>query len=175
MLESIKIDVEVLEMMIFYWESVGARDKMSDEYFTEIANKKQMQIIYNEYKEEFSAESFRRVLSAISNRERLNNRTQAESKFWNQNMRMLEDLSIMRAMVIPIKKLNLDELKQKGGQQAKEIEVIFIPCPDKEYYIDGNKIYINFFKIYTDCEDKEKVSLAGRPFKEFIEDLIKQF
>lgn len=171
MLESIKIDLDVLEMMLFYWESVSSRDKMSDEYFVEIAKKPQMQILYNE---EFSEDSVRKVLSAISNRERLNNRTQAESQFWNQNMRMLEDLSVMQAMITPVKKLNLDNLKQNEAitGKFKEIEVIFIPAHGKDFFVKDNKLFINFFKILVNPENFEEVSVCGIPFKNYIEETV---
>lgn len=169
MLENIKIDFEVLEMMIFYWESVSSKEKISDEYFAEIAKKKQMQILYGK---EFSEDSVRKVLSAISNRELLNNRTQAESKFWNQNMRMLEDLTIMHAMMTPIKKLNLNSLKQNAALNIKELEIVFIPGYDETFYIDVNKIFINFFKILVNPENHEQVSVSGKPFKNYIEEII---
>ena len=46
MLKEISVSQDVLEMMLFYWESVASKDKMSDEYFLELAGKKEMQGFY---------------------------------------------------------------------------------------------------------------------------------
>ena len=139
-MKNIKIDFDVLEMMIFFWESVASKDKMGDDYFMSIAEKPQMEVVYNE---DFSKDSVRRVMSAISNREKLNNRTLSESRFWNNNMWILEDLQTMHNMMAPIKTLNLAELteKYKASTKFDEIELIFIPAHAEEFYIKGNKIY----------------------------------
>ena len=137
-MKNIKIDFDVLEMMIFFWESVASKDKMGDDYFMSIAEKPQMEVVYNE---DFSKDSVRRVMSAISNREKLNNRTLSESRFWNNNMWILEDLQTMHNMMAPIKTLNLAELteKYKASTKFDEIELIFIPAHAEEFYIKGNK------------------------------------
>ena len=174
-MKNIKIDFDVLEMMVFFWESVASKDKMGDDYFMSIAEKPQMEVIYNE---DFSKDSVRRVMSAISNREKLNNRTMSESRFWNNNMWILEDLQTMHNMMAPIKTLNLAELidKYKASTKFDEIELIFIPAHAEEFYIKENKIYINFFKLIPNYEDPKDIKIAGLPLKEYvikkIEDLL---
>ena len=166
-MKNIKIDFDVLEMMIFFWESVASKDKMGDDYFMSIAEKPQMEVVYNE---DFSKDSVRRVMSAISNREKLNNRTLSESRFWNNNMWILEDLQTMHNMMAPIKTLNLAELteKYKASTKFDEIELIFIPVHAEEFYIKGNKIYINFFKLIPNYEDPKDIKIAGLPLKEYV-------
>lgn len=175
MLKDISVDFEILEMMLFYWESIASKDKMSDEYFIEIANKPHIQVLYNET---FSNDSFRRVLSSIANREKLNNQTKPEAKFWNQNMRMIEDLNLTRAMLSPIKTLNISELKEQDIKSEK-LEVVFIPFPEGEYIAKDDCIYFNFFNIianYKDIETMQEidVSLGGKSIKDFVIETIKK-
>ncbi len=179
MLKEINVNFDVLEMMLFYWESVASKDKMSDEYFIEIANKKEMQVLYNE---EFSVDSFRRVLSAISNREKLNSKSKAESRFWSQNMRMIEDLELTRAMLAPIKTLNISSLVGENLRSEK-LEVVFIPFCEGEEIINKDKIYFNFFNIIASRKYDENgfaetgeitVFLHEKTIKDYVIERVKQ-
>lgn len=91
-------------------------------------------------------------------------------------MWMLEDLGNMNNMIKPIKTLNLDYIKEKyiGDTKFDEIEVIFIPGNEEEYYIDGNKLVINFFRLMVDFMDETKVNISGKPLNEYIEDKIQE-
>ena len=175
MLKEISVSQDVLEMMLFYWESVASKDKMSDEYFLELAGKKEMQGFYSD---DFTKDSFRRVLSAISNREKLNSQSIKESKFWNQNMRMIEDLNLTHAMIAPVKKLNLSELIGEDINTEK-LEVIFIPLPEGDFFINKEIIAFNFFSIIAsyNSEDFEvsdiKVSIHGKSIKDYVIETIK--
>ena len=176
MLKEISVNQNILEMMLFYWESVAAKDKMSDEYFLELAGKKEMESLYSD---DFTKDSFRRVLSAISNREKLNSQSQKESKFWNQNMRMIEDLTLTNAMIAPVKKLNLSELVGENLNTEK-LEVLFIPLPEGDFFVGKDIIAFNFFSIIAsyNSEDFEnvsdiKVSLHGKDIKDYVVETIK--
>lgn len=176
MLKEISVEQDVLEMMLFYWESVASKDKMSDEYFLELAGKKEMQSLYSD---DFTKDSFRRVLSAISNREKLNSQSSKESKFWNQNMRMIEDLNLTHAMIAPIKTLNLSELIRKDLNTEK-LKVLFIPLPEGDFFASKDSIVFNFFSIIAsynseDFEDTSniKVSLHGQNVKDYVIETIK--
>lgn len=164
---NIIIKNEILEMMLYIWDSVAQREKISETFLVEIADHKDMKYLYDE---DFTKESVRKVLSAISNRELLNKPTKKESKFWNNNMWMLEDLEFTNMMIAPVKTLNLDEAKTKLGNH--EYEVIFIPGHVDEYYIDGNKLIINFFRIMVDIFGEGAVTIGGKPFKEYIEEKL---
>ncbi|MSU00743.1 hypothetical protein [Tissierella pigra] len=171
MVKTIKTNFDTVEMMLFIWQSIADREKVVDSFFIDVANKEDMKYLYDE---EFNEESVRKVLSAISNREMLNNSSKKERKFWNNHMWMLEDLENMNNMVRPVKTLNLDDVKEKLPKDAKfeELEVIFIPGHEAEYYVDGNKLIINFFRIMVDPMDQTKVNISGKPLKEYIEERL---
>ncbi len=61
MLNKITLNTEVIEMMLFYWESVVARDKVAEVYMIELANRPEMKPLYGDG---FEVDSVRRVLSA---------------------------------------------------------------------------------------------------------------
>ncbi|MDR7855849.1 hypothetical protein [Tissierella sp.] len=170
MINTIKINFDVVEMMLFIWQSVAEREKISETFMLEVANKKEMDYLYDE---EFSKESVRKVLSAISNRELLNHPTKKESRFWNNNMWMLEDLDNMNNMVKPVKTLNLDHLKEKlDNAKFNDVEIIFIPGHVDEYIIDENKLVVNFFKIMVNPMESTDVKILGKPLKEYIEEKV---
>ncbi len=172
MINSITVNLDTLEMMLFFWQSVAERQKVADAFMWEVAEKEDMKYLYDD---DFSKDSIRKVLSAISNRELLNNPTKAESRFWNYNMWMLEDLENMNNMVSPVKKLNLDDLREKlkdNNTDYDKVEVVFIPGHLEECYIDKNKVVINFFKLMVDFMDPTKVNIDGKPLKEYVEEKI---
>lgn len=163
----IVIKSEILEMMLYVWDSVSQRQKIADSFFIGLADEADMKYLYDE---EFTKESVRKVLSAISNKEILNKPTKKESRFWNKNMWMIEDLEFTNMMISPVKKLNLDHMKDKLAKE--EYEVVFIPGHMDEYYIDGNKLIINFFNITVDLFGEGPVTIAGKPFNEYIEEKL---
>lgn len=172
MVKTITVNLDTVEMMLFFWQSVAEREKVGEEFMREVADKDDMKYLYNE---NFSQESVRKVLSAISNRELLNNPTKEESRFWNYNMWMLEDLDNMNNMVKPVKTLNLDDIKEKikdKDTKVETLEVVFVPGHLEEYYIDENKLVINFFRLMVDFMDETKINIAGKPMKEYIEEKI---
>ena len=163
----IAIKSEILEMMLYAWDSVHQKEKIADSFFIGLADEMDMKYLYDE---DFTKESVRKVLSAMSNRELLNKPTKKESRFWNKNMWMLEDLSFTNMMIEPVKQLNLDHMEDKLSKE--EYEVIFIPGHMDEYYIDENKLIINFFNITVDLFGEGQVTIAGKPFKEYIEEKL---
>ncbi|WP_353095419.1 hypothetical protein [Tissierella praeacuta] len=173
MIKSIKTNFETVEMMLYIWQSVAEREKIAESFMIEVANKEEMKYLYGE---EFNEESVRKVLSAISNRELLSDSTKQERKFWNNNMWMLEDLDNMNNMVKPVKTLNLDDVKGKlsGETKYEDLEVIFIPGHEAEYYIDDNKLVINFFRLMVDFMDETKVNISGKPLKEYVEEKLSE-
>ncbi|MEL3904835.1 MAG: hypothetical protein P1P63_06975 [Treponemataceae bacterium] len=165
----ISLNFDVMEMMIFFWDSVSDKEKVSDEYFATIAARDEMKVLYND---EFTERSVSKVLSAISNRERLNDRTKAESRFWNNNMRVLEDSEMRKLLIAPVKVLNFSALEAKHTECSRTLTCIFIPGYDEEYYTSGDTVYINFFKLFNDFNEPEKVVMDGRPFTERVFEII---
>lgn len=152
------IHYDLIEMMSFYWEQVASKEKIQDAYLVEMAEKPAMKVVYGE---DFSADSFRKVLSAISNKELLSAPTKAESRFWNLNMWMLEDLDNMRAMLQQVKQLNLDDIRSNT-------ELFFIPGHLEECYALGENVYVNFFKIFINPSDPERATISGVDFRDYI-------
>lgn len=172
MIKKINVEFKAIEMMLFYWQSVAEREKVVESYLIEVADLDEMKYLYGDG---FDKESVRKVLSAISNRELMNNATKKENKYWNNNMWMLEDLENMNNMVKPIKTLNLNyfiEALNNKGTDLEEVEVIFLPGHQDEYIIDGNKLVINFFRLMVDFMDETKINITGKPFKEYVEEKL---
>ena len=166
-MSKIVVNSEILEMMLYIWDSVHQKEKIADSFFIDISDREDMKYLYDE---EFTKESVRKVLSAISNRELLNKPTKKESRFWNKNMWMLEDLEFTNMMIAPVKQLNLDYMEDKLS--GEDYEVIFIPGHVDEYYIDGNKLIINFFNIVVDLFGDGPVKIGDKPFNEYIEEKL---
>ncbi|MGL5439042.1 MAG: hypothetical protein ACRDA4_01460 [Filifactoraceae bacterium] len=173
MVKTIRANMNVIESMVYFWEATKDREKVGEKYLVTLTEYDEMKLLFDG---EFSAESMRKVLSAISNREMLNNSTQKERQFWNNNMWMLEDMDIMKMMVSPLKSLNLDDIVEKVNSKVElpyeDIEVVFVPANKEEYIMKGNKLIINFFRVQSDMFDEKKVSIGGVDLKEYIQDKI---
>ena len=107
MVQRIKLNLEEIESMLYFWQATNDKEKVAETYLHEIAS---LPGLSSSYDSEFNGESVRKVLSAITNREILSQKTKKESRFWNNNMWMMEDLSYTDSMVKPLKKLNIDDL-----------------------------------------------------------------
>jgi len=163
---NININLNPVEMMIYYWETIGDRCKVSDKYIISLAEDENMKDLYDE---ELTKDSFRKVLSAICNRELVNNPTKKESRFWSLNMWMLEDLDNMRKMVTAVKTLNLDHLKDKVN---KDLTLVFVPASTEESLVSGDKLLVNFFKISIDPFNEDNVKFAGEDLKKYLEEKL---
>lgn len=147
MLKRVKLNMEEIESMLYFWQASKDKEKVSEQYLNELAV---MPGLSSSYDNEFNGESVRKVLSAITNRELLSDKTQKEGRFWNNNMWMMEDLSYTDMMVKPLKKLNIDSLVNElsdVNSKYEEIEVIFSPLHVDEYIISKNRLIINFFRV----------------------------
>jgi hypothetical protein len=177
MIKNIKINLDLLESMLYYWKATSEREKVGETFLYTIADNENMKACYSE---EFSGESVRRALSAISNREIFRPESKKEGRFWNNNMWMLEDPEYTMTMLTPIKVLNLDE-EIKAISTDKEIEtvnLVIIPGHVDVSYInkDTNTIYINFFRVSPSMVD-DSVTIEDIEFKKYIvgkiEELVK--
>ena len=174
MLNTIKTNLNVLEYMNFIWQSVMDREVVSETYFHEVANLPDMRVLYDE---EFKAESVRKVLSAICNKELLNTQIVKEKQYWNNNMMATEDRGVLEAMIQPIKSLNLDGIKDNLNAMAdipyNEIEVVFIPAIKEESFQNGNRLFINFFKIMVDVfGGTGEVTIMGKSPAEYVQEKV---
>lgn len=172
MLNSVRLNLEAVEAMLYYWQAAAEKDNISESFFYDVAQMPGLTVAYDD---EFNEESVRRALSAIKNREPFDG-TKKEKKFWNNNMWMMEDLEFTQAMAAPLKVLNLDylasELKDiKNKNNYEEVEVIFSPLHSDEYIISENKLVINFFRIKIDLMDGS-ASISGEEMKEYIKNKV---
>lgn len=159
MLQRIKINMDVMETMLYFWQSTSEREKVSEKYLNDLAKMPGLSYTYDD---EFNAESVRKVLSAITNHEPFLSKVKKESRFWNNNMWMLEDLAYMDSIIQPLKKLNLDHLvdeinKAVPAGRYEEVEVFFSPLHLEDCYMVENRLIINFFMIIPDFEGNLKV------------------
>lgn len=173
MLKEIQVNTKALETMLFVWASVKDREKVSDFFLDELANSPEMKSAYDD---EFNADSVRKVLSAISNRERLNEPTKKESRFWNYNMWMLEDPGMTDMMLAPIKTLNVNEVKDQvpADFPYESVEIVFYPGQFEVSHQIDNKLYINFFVVKADLYDETKVTIEDIDLKEYVINKIKE-
>lgn len=161
----ININLKALETMNFIWASLSDKEKISDILLNDLANSDEMLAAYDD---EFTKESLRKVLSAISNRELLNSPNKKESRFWNYNMWMLEDRELCNDMLNPIKKLNLDEIANSSGLKDGVFDVIFYPGHLELSKLIVDKLFINFFLIKPSQEDKNSIMVDNKTIAEFL-------
>ncbi len=174
MLKDININVNALEYMLFFWQSVMERQKVNEYYLTEVADLPEMAPLYDG---EFNPESVRKVLSAISNREVLNTNVLKERQFWSNNMWVMEDPELLNAMISPIKTLNLDSIKESLNKQKdipyETVNVIFVPALKDFTFQEKDKLYINFFKVMVDVfSGTGAVTIDGKSLEDYVSEKI---
>ncbi len=168
MVQKIKINLEVVEAMLFYWHSMKDKQKVSGKFFYDLI---QMPGLTYAYDDEFTEDSVRVCLEAIMNREPYQKNNKKEGRFWNNNLWMMEDLGYTDLMVQPIKKLNMDNKindlnKIDSSDKYDEIEVIFSPLHLNEYLIVENKLIINFFKVTPNDEGEGFIN--EQPLQDYV-------
>lgn len=176
MLNRIKVNLEAIEAMLYFWQAVNDRENLSESYIYDIAAMPSFSIAYDD---EFHEESVRRALSAIKNREVFSRNNQKEGRFYSNNLWMMEDLSYTGAMITPVKKLNLDSslagLNSKyPAAKFEELEVIFAPLHLDEYFIKENKLVINFFRVKPDLMDESMTFIGDKEIKEYIKEKLEE-
>lgn len=167
---NLKIHMNVMEAMLFFWQSVVEREKVSENYIVDIASMPEMIKIYDE---EFDQESVRRALSSISNREPFTPRNKKEGRFWNNNMWMTEDLEICKSMINPIKILNLEGLQKELDECfEEELHIYFLPMHLDIYKKDKKEIFINFFRLQPDLFEENILKIDEKELVDFIKQKI---
>jgi len=173
-IKRVSVKLNIIEGMLYYWQATAEKEKVGETYINNMAELSEMSYLYNS---EFNKESFRKVLSAVSNREVLNTNNKKERKFWNNNMWMLEDLGYTNMMIKPLKTLNLDTIMDRLNnkdhlEKYEELEVIFIPGLEDEYLISENKLIINFFRVKPDLYDENKVMIGDILLLDYVEEKL---
>lgn len=173
MLSRIKVNLEAIEMMNFFWQAASEKENVSEQFFHEVGAMPAMTCIYDD---EFTSESVRRTLSAIKNREPFTG-TQKEKRYWNYNMWIMEDMEYKDSMIQPVKKLNFDNLIEKlqkvpGADKYEELEVIFSPMNMDEYIIDTNRLLINFFMVRPTEDEEPTITILGKEINSYVEEKL---
>ena len=176
MIHRIKVNLETVEALLYFWQAVNDRENLSEAYIYDVAS---MPSLKGSYDTEFNEESVRRALSAIKNREVFSRDNQKEGRFYNNNLWMMEDLSYTGIMVAPIKKLNLDSLlpilnAKYPSSKFEELEVAFVPLHIDEYFIKDDKLVINFFKVKPDLMDESSTFIGEVEIKEYITEKLEE-
>jgi len=175
MIQSVNVNLDAVEAMLFFWQSTKDRQKVTEQFIYELTDMFGLKYAYDK---DFNSESVRRTLSAIKNREVFTSINRQEGRFYNNNLWMLEDLNYTDMMVLPIKKLNLNFLVEKlndsqDSKDFKELEVIFSPLHLDAYLIKNNKLIINFFMVRP-SDINETVFLGETELLVFIEEKLRE-
>lgn len=172
MINNIKINLEAIEVMNYFWHAAADKDHIEESFFNNVGEIDAMKYIYDD---EFDGESVRLVLSAIKNRELING-NKKEMKFWNYNMWVMEDFGYTQMMIDPCKKLNLDSLKEEldkvNNKGYESLEVIFSMMYDGVYEIRDNKLIVNFFRVKPDDFEEGKAYVNNIEIKEFMKETL---
>lgn len=175
MLNSIKVNLEAIEALLYFWNAVNDRENISEMFIYDIAAMPGLTLAYDD---EFNEESVRRSLSAIKNREIFSRDNRKEGRFYNNNLWMMEDLEYTNLMVAPIKRLNLEfligTLNSKYPASAfDQLEVIFSPLHLDEYIIKDNKLIINFFRVKPSDFD-DSTFIGDKEIKQYITEKLEE-
>lgn len=139
-MSNIKINLNGLEIMVFFWNSIVSKEKLNEAFINDICTMKEYQNIYNN---EFTFESLRTVLSAITNKEPYKG-NKKEMKFYSNNLRILEYIDDVNPIIDKIKKLNLDSLISKS---EKDLEIIILPATTNSIVKFNNSLVVDFFAL----------------------------
>lgn len=172
MVQSIKINLELIESMIYYWKATSEKEKVGEPYIFAVVSNPLMKPLYSS---EFTPEGARRALSAISNREIFKADTKAEGRFWNNQMWMMEDMDTMEAMCSPLKKLNMKDalVELETTKDVDQLEIIFVPGHFDTSYMIGNQLFVNFFKV-AGALFEDRPEIEGVPLKTYLLEALKK-
>lgn len=173
MIERIIVNLDVVEALLFFWHSIKDRNKVSELFIFDVIDMPGLKYAYDY---EFTSESVRKALSAITNRESFTGNNKKEGRFYSNNLWMLEDLSYTDRMIQPLKTLNLQSLVKKinatkSSNHFSELEVIFSPLHFEEYIIKDNKLIINFFSVKPN-DNNEQVYIGEKELLGYIEEKL---
>ncbi len=168
----VKIQTQTLEAMDFFWTALKDRERIADLFIQEVTMMDSYQLSYDD---EFTAESVRRVMSALANREPFKAANKKEGRLYSNHLWMMDDLGVEKAMLQPIKQLNLDHLREKleGHISSDEIQIHFVPLHLDSHKVIKNHLLINFFKIQLGLEE-EIVTIQDKPLDAYILDVLVQ-
>jgi hypothetical protein len=173
MINRIKVNLEVIEAMLYFWQAVNDRESISEMFIYDVAAMPGLALTYED---EFNGESVRRALSAVKNREIFSRSSKKEGRFYSNNLWMMEDLSYTNSMVAPLKKLNLEFLTAEFNSKYptskyEELEVIFSPLHIEDYLIKDNRLIINFFRVKPGDND---TYIGDTELKQYVKEKLEE-
>ena len=170
----IRINLDAMESLNYFWQALKDREKASEQFLADVAQLAGYQLVYDE---EFTAESVRRVMSALSNHEPFRAENKKEGRLYNNHLWMMDDLDVAQAMLQPIKVLNLGDLEQSLGDSLspEEITIYFVPFHTEAVEVRGDKVVLNFFKVMVDLMGGEEVTFEGKPLPEAIDAILREY
>ena len=171
---TLRTNLEAIEAMLYYWDATKDKEKVNERFLNDLAALPAMTMTYDN---EWNAEAVCKILSGITNHEPLRPANRKEGRFFNNNLWMLEDLSLTREMAQPIKVLNLDQLAAKLSEESKvdrTITVYFAPLHLEEVYVrpDKDAIILNFFRLQPDFMGG--VSFCDQPLEDYLAGKLRQ-
>lgn len=137
---NIKTNLNGLEIMLFFWNSVMAKEKVNESFLNDLCSMKEFSYIYNE---DFNSESLRKVLSALNNKEPFSG-NKAERKYYSNNLMIMEYIDEVQPTIDAIKKLNLNKL---GEEFKEDTEIIIVPGTSGNVQRHDNKLLVDFFSL----------------------------
>ena len=168
---TIRVNLEAMEALMYFWEATRGREKVNEKFINALAALSPMPSIYDET---FSAETVRKVLSAITNREPLAPSSRPEGRFFNNNLWMLEDLALPREIMSCIKVLNLDTLAVRLSTDLdvdREITVYFAPLHLEPVYCLKGSVVLNFFLLQPDYAGG--LAFSGEDLFSSVENIVR--
>jgi len=137
---NIKINLNGLEIMVFFWNSLMSREKVSESFLNDLCSMQEFSYIYNE---DFNNESLRRVLSALNNKEPFSG-NKPERKYYSNSLMIMEYIDEVQPAINAIKKLNLNGIAEKAKE---DVEVVVVPGLSKGIEKTDNKLIVDFFGL----------------------------
>ncbi len=137
---NIKINLNGLEIMVFFWNSLMSREKVSESFLNDLCSMQEFSYIYNE---DFNNESLRRLLSALNNKEPFSG-NKPERKYYSNSLMIMEYIDEVQPAINAIKKLNLNSIAEKAKE---DVEVVVVPGLSKGIEKTDNKLIVDFFGL----------------------------
>jgi len=137
---NIKINLNGLEIMVFFWNSLMSKEKVSESFLNDLCSMQEFSYIYNE---DFNNESLRRVLSALNNKEPFSG-NKPERKYYSNSLMIMEYIDEVQPAINAIKKLNLNSIAEKAKE---DVEVVVVPGLSKGIEKTDNKLIVDFFGL----------------------------
>lgn len=140
-MHNVKVNLNGLEIMLFFWNSVISKEKVNELFINDLCSMKEFSFIY---REEFTPDSLRTILSALNNKEPYK-ASKTEMKFYSNNLRIMEYIDDVLPTINAIKKLNMDMLSQRLGENINEI--IVVPGTSSTITESDHCLIIDFFAV----------------------------